>query len=235
MENKFDEFVSIVEKLRSETGCPWDREQTHNSLRQPMLEECYEAAEAIDLNDMENLCEELGDLLLLVVMQSRIAEENGEFSINDVLNGICDKMIFRHPHVFGNVKVNEPGEALQIWERMKMKEKHETKLSEGILRVPNAMPSTMRAEKVLKKAIKAGMEFPEGNELFQNLEQGMNEMKNMWNKGEKEHISNCFGKLMMNMICLSLFLKLNTENSLTNATNAFINRFISAEQDRNLS
>lgn len=120
----FKELTSIIEELRSDHGCPWDREQTHESLKKCMTEECQEALDAIDHKDMENLCEELGDVLLQVMLHSQIASENGHFTIDDVVDGLCKKMIRRHPHVFGDVKVNSPEESKRLWQEIKKQEKH---------------------------------------------------------------------------------------------------------------
>lgn len=119
----FEELIVVIAELRSDHGCPWDREQTHESLKVCLLEESGEVIQAIDSQDMENLCEELGDVLLQVMMHSQIAEEHGNFTINDVIDGVCEKMIRRHPHVFGNTKVNSPAESLALWDEIKKQEK----------------------------------------------------------------------------------------------------------------
>ena len=121
----FKDLVEITAKLRAEDGCPWDREQTFESLRKYMREEAEEAVQAVDKNDMENLCEELGDVLFQVMLNSQIAKEKGLFSIDDVIGGICEKMVRRHPHVFGDVKVSSPEESLALWQEIKKKEKAE--------------------------------------------------------------------------------------------------------------
>lgn len=119
----FDELIDIIAELRSDHGCPWDKEQTHDSLKKCLLEESDEVIQAIDKNDKENLCEELGDILLQVMLHSQIAKENGDFTIADVVDGICEKMIRRHPHVFGDVSVNSPEESLALWNAIKKQEK----------------------------------------------------------------------------------------------------------------
>ncbi len=234
----FEEFKRIIERLRAKDGCPWDREQTHESLRQAMLEECYEALEAIDRKDTENLKEELGDILLQIVMHSVIAEESGEFSLNDVIDGISTKMIRRHPHVFGTKEAGTSEQVLANWEEIKKKEKAETKPSEGLLRVPAALPANVRAEKVLKKAGKAGLELPDSEQTAEQIRrlletltqttQGVGESNRT--EGNSEEAEKQFGELMLQMIHLSGLLRINAENSLTKATDAFINRFVSAEQ-----
>ncbi len=152
----FDDLVQITKQLRSENGCPWDRKQTHESLRTCMKEEAYEVIEAIERHDMDNLKEELGDVLLQVTMHSEIASEQKEFTLDEVIDGICEKLIRRHPHVFGEQTVTKEEQLLDNWEEIKKKEKGEMTPLDGILRVPLALPACMRAQKVQKKAEKAG-------------------------------------------------------------------------------
>lgn len=152
-------LINILKVLRSPGGCPWDREQTHASIRNDTLEEAYEVAEAIDNNDAEALCEELGDMLLQVIFHSRIAEENNLFSYEDVVDGICRKLILRHPHVFGEVKVDTSGEVLDLWDSIKKEEKNQTSYTDTLKSVPKSFTAPMRAAKVQKRAKKAGERF----------------------------------------------------------------------------
>lgn len=237
-EYSFEEFKRIIERLRAKDGCPWDRVQTHASLRQAMLEECYEALEAIDRNDCENLKEELGDILLQIVMHSVIAEESGEFCLDDVIDGISAKMIRRHPHVFGTASAKDSEQVLENWEEIKKKEKAESWASEGILRIPAALPANVRAAKVLKKAGKAGLELGDAGLTMQRIQEGLETLardtglsEGAGNTGtDSETLERKFGELMLQMIHLSGILRINAENSLTKATNAFINRFVSVER-----
>lgn len=155
---QFLELLSIMQKLRSPEGCPWDRAQTHESIRSNMIEECYEAVEAIDTRDSALLREELGDVLLQVVFHAQIAAEEGTFSISDVLSELCGKLIARHEHVFGSHKANDADDALDRWEQAKRKTKSETTDAERLRAVPAALPALMRASKVQARAAKAG--FP---------------------------------------------------------------------------
>ena len=155
----FEDLIEIIKKLRSKDGCDWDKAQTHDSLRICMKEEAYEVIEAIECNDMDNLKEELGDVLLQVVMHSQIAKEEGVFTIEDVTSGICEKLIRRHPHVFGGVKVEGEAQVLENWEEIKRKEKKEQSPLDSMERVPLALPACMRAQKVQKYAEKAGYLF----------------------------------------------------------------------------
>ena len=158
-------LIEIIEILRSENGCAWDREQTHATLKKNMLEEAYEAVDAIDDNDCVHLKEELGDVLLQVVLHSQIAKEAGEFDIEDVAKGISDKLIHRHPHVFGDVRVKNTTEILQNWEKLKQEEKkHRKSLMDGISRAQSAL---MSAQKISKKAVSVGFEWPSENSLWE--------------------------------------------------------------------
>lgn len=230
----YEEFVEIIRKLRSKDGCPWDREQTHESLKSCLIEEAYEVIEGIDLlektKDPANLCEELGDVLLQVVMHSVIAEEEKNFTIQDVINGISEKMVRRHPHVFGDVVAETSSEVLENWEEIKKKEKEETSVSEGLARIPRAFPPTMRAAKVQKKVEKAGLQFSTYEEALNHVKQRLESLENARVSGNLDAFEGEFGDLLFGVVNLSRFLQLNVENSLTNATDKFINRFVSIEK-----
>lgn len=222
----FNDFYEIIQKLRSKDGCPWDREQTHDSLKTCLIEECYETIEAIDNQDMKNLCEELGDILLQVVMHSVIAQENHEFTLDDVISEVSEKMIRRHPHVFGDVTVHNSEDVVTNWEKIKQVEKKEGTIADEIIRVPKALPANIRAEKVQKKAAKAGMDFENQEQVFSKINEELNELQDAIKIGDKSIINEEFGDVLFSVINLSRFLQLNAENSLTNATNKFINRFV---------
>lgn len=222
----FDEFMDIIRKLRSKEGCPWDREQTHESLKTCLLEECYETIEAINNRDNENLCEELGDILLQVALHTAIAEEKTEFTIQDVITAEAEKMIRRHPHVFGDVIINNSEGVIKNWEEIKKQEKKTSNIVEELLGVPKAFPSTIRAEKIQRKAAKSGMDFEGYQQAFDKVYEELSELTEAIEIGDKSKIFEEFGDAMFSMINLSRFLQLNAENSLTNATNKFINRFV---------
>jgi tetrapyrrole methylase family protein/MazG family protein len=222
----FYEFTDIVRRLRSKEGCPWDREQTHASLRQCLIEECYEVVEAINNDDSANLCEELGDVLLQVVMHSVIAEEEKEFSIEDVISEVSRKMIRRHPHVFGDVKVKSSTEVLKNWDEIKKNEKEEADPKQELLNVPKALPANIRAEKIQKKAAKMGLNLGDSKDSLEDVTKSIERLGKAIEIGEKSLIFNEFGSMLFRMVKLSLVLQINAENSLTNATNKFINRLI---------
>ena len=170
-----EELIEVIKRLRAPDGCQWDREQTHETLRPNMLEEAYEAVDAIDDKDMEHLKEELGDVLLQVILHSQIASENGDFSIEDVAKGIKDKLIHRHPHVFGNVKVNSTSEILANWDKLKAEEKsHRKSAMDGISHSQSAL---MSAQKISKKAVKTGFEWEDEASLYECIFSEFEEFK----------------------------------------------------------
>lgn len=231
MEKKYDfkDFTDIIKILRSENGCPWDREQTHESLKQCMIEECYEVVDAINNEDMPNLREELGDVLLQVVMHAVIAEETNKFTIDDVIQDISEKMIRRHPHVFGAKQARTTEDVLQTWEQVKQEEKQEYTGADALNRIPRALPANIRAQKVQKKAAKFGMEFENYEQVLDKVYEELKELEEARKLGNNTQIEEEFGDLIFSIINLSRFLHINAENSLTNATDKFINRFVGVE------
>ena len=224
-----DDFVEVMKALRGENGCPWDRVQTHESLRMDMLEEAYEAANAIDNNDMANLCEELGDVLMQVVFHSRIEEEKGEdaaFTLEDVIRGIGEKMVYRHPHVFGNgeVKADTPEQVLVNWEALKKAEKDTKTQTDVMNSVPEALPALIRARKVQKKAADVGFDFPVTADAFKKVYEEVQELEAAANEGSGD-MEEEFGDVLFAMVNISRFLKINPEFALTKAIKKFINRF----------
>ncbi len=236
-----DDLVQVIRILRGENGCPWDRVQTHESIRQDMLEEAYEAADAIDKGNMENLCEELGDVLMQVVFHAEIEGEKGGFTIEDVIRGICEKMVYRHPHVFGNgeVQADTAEQVLVNWEELKKKEKHTETQTEVMKSVPDALPALIRARKVQKKAADVGFDFPDALGAIQKVYEEIQELEEavkLENGTEEEE----FGDILFALVNISRFLKINPEFALTKAIKKFINRFEYIEksallQGKNLS
>ena len=230
----YEEFLKVIEELRSEHGCPWDREQTHGSLKQCMLEEAYEVIDGItefeEKGDYKNLREELGDVLLQVVLHAQIAKEEGYFTMEDIVDEICEKMIRRHPHVFGTAAAENSKESLVLWEDIKKQEKKEETLADTLNRVAKAFPANIRAEKIQKKAAKSGFEFESMEQVLSKVKEELAELEEVIKENksaenpQNDRLNEEFGDLMFSMINLSRFLGLNAENSLTNATNKFINR-----------
>jgi len=157
----FDDLLSIMNTLRAPNGCPWDREQDHKSIRRNFIEEVYEACEAIDNDDDRLLCEELGDVLLQVVFHAKIASDRGAFSIDEVCDGICKKLILRHPHIFGNSNLDTSDQVLDMWEQIKRQEKKQETVSQAIDQIAKTLPALIYAEKVQKKAVKSGIKMTE--------------------------------------------------------------------------
>ena len=227
MENKkhtFSDLIAIINRLRGEGGCPWDMVQTHESLKTAMIEEAYEAVDAINNSDMKNLCEELGDVLLQVVFHSQIALEEGEFDINDVISTVCEKMISRHTHIFGSDKADTPEEVIETWERNKIKEKGYKTHTESIRSVPKALPALLRARKVQKRAAEAGLDFKDEKEAVEKFFEEISEFMEESRK-KNGNINEEFGDLLFSAVNISRFFKINPEFSLTNSIEKFINRF----------
>lgn len=235
----FEDFIQIMDKLRGEGGCSWDRVQTHHSLKKCMLEEAYEVVEAIDNNDMANLCEELGDVLLQVVFHAKIESENKQFDINDVIDGISKKMISRHTHIFSNDVANTPEEVAQNWEQIKKKEKALNTQTEVLKSVPKALPSLMRASKVQSKASEVGFDFSDIDGAIEKVKEETEELKAALSI-ENGNVEEEFGDILFSLVNIARFLQLNPEFALTKATEKFINRFEYVEksaisQSNNLS
>ena len=221
-----ERLIEIIEILRSENGCKWDREQTHTSLRRNMLEEAYEAVDAIDDNDAKHLKEELGDVLLQVVLHSQIAKEEKTFDIEDVAKGISDKLIHRHPHVFGDVKVASTQEILDNWEKLKKEEKpHRTSIMDGISKSQAAL---MSAQKISKKAVGVGFEWPNEESLYDCVYSEIKEFKEAKTQEEKEDE---LGDILFAVVNLARWNKIDAEQALLTANRKFVSRFKAMEQN----
>ena len=222
------ELIEVMAMLRSENGCQWDREQTHQSLRPNMIEEAYEAVDAIDSNDMKHLKEELGDVLLQVVLHSQIASEAGSFNIDDVAQGIKEKLIRRHPHVFGDVEVSSTEEILENWEQIKKQEKsHRTSVMDGISKSQSAL---MSAQKISKKAVKVGFEWDCEKTLYDCLYSEIDEFKEACQGSDSEHIEEEMGDILFSVVNLARWNKLDAEQALLKANKKFIKRFKKMEE-----
>ena len=226
----FDDLIDIMKILRGDGGCPWDRAQTHQSIKYCLLEEACEAMEAMDKKSPDDFADELGDVLLQVVFHSEMAEETGTFSIQDVLNHICGKLISRHTHIFGNDKTNNTNEALDLWEENKKAEKGLRTQSELMHDVCSYLPALMRAAKVQKKAAKVGFDWEDASGAFEKLTEETEELKAAVKAGSSENIEEELGDLLFSCVNVSRFLDVNPEEALKNATNKFISRFEKVEQ-----
>lgn len=224
-----NDLREIMKELRSEHGCPWDKVQTHESIRMDVLEEAYEVAEAIDSADPALLKEELGDLLLQVVFHSELEDEQNSFNFDDVCDGICKKLVYRHPHVFGDIKLNTPEEVLKNWDVLKSKSKNEEKASDRLKSVPKLLPALMRGEKVGKRAANAGMDFSSTNEVIARLRSEIDELEGAIKAESDIKIEEELGDILFSCTNLSRFLKKDSEKALTFAINKFIIRFSGVE------
>ena len=226
-----DDLVEIVKLLRSPGGCPWDIEQTHSSIRMDFIEEVYEAVEAIDNNDTELLREELGDVLLQVVFHTQIEREKGTFDLNAVCDEVCRKMIVRHPHVFGEVKVSGTGEVLNNWESIKQETKGQTTYTETLESVAGSLPALLRAQKVGKRAAKSGMDFADARSAIDNICGELSELNNAVASGDCDNIADELGDVLFSCVNAARKLGVNSEECLTAATEKFIRRFAAVENE----
>ncbi len=225
-----EDLIDIVEILRSPEGCPWDREQDHKSIRRDFLEETYEVIEAINKNDKELLLEELGDVLLQVVFHTQIEREQGTFQLNDVADGVCKKMIERHPHVFGQVKADTSAEVLENWDAIKKQTKKQKSQTESMLSIPREFPALMRADKVQKKAAKVGFDWDSIDGAFDKVSEELNELKTAVKNNDCENMHEELGDLLFSVVNVSRFIGVDSEESLTGATDKFIDRFSKVEK-----
>ncbi len=224
----FDDLVTVVELLRSEGGCPWDREQTHKSIRNDFIEETYEVIEAIDTEDPVLLREELGDVLLQVVFHARIEEEQDVFGMDEVAHDICAKLIHRHPHVFGTLSVENSAEVLRNWDAIKGEEKQRITLTDTLRAIPPMYPALMRAQKVGKKA--ACFDFESTEAVYDKLDEEIAEVKAAAASGDKDAVAEELGDLLLTVTSLARKLGVKSEEALYHATNKFIDRFEIVEQ-----
>lgn len=211
----FQDLIKVMEELRQK--CPWDREQTHESLKKYLIEETYEVLDAIDSKDDEKLKEELGDLLLQVVFHSQIAKERNAFDINDVIDNLVKKLIERHPHVFGNAS---PEDVLKNWEKKKM-EKRES-IFEGI---PKHLPALMRSQKLQDRASQVGFDFQHINQVFDKIQEEIEELKESLKNNDRENIKHEIGDILTAVVELARFVDVNAEEALQEANDRFIKRF----------
>ncbi|KAB3531851.1 bifunctional methyltransferase/pyrophosphohydrolase YabN [Alkaliphilus serpentinus] len=218
-------LIDIMERLRHKDGCPWDIQQTHETLKPYLVEEAYEVLEAIDLEDDLLLEEELGDLLLQVVFHSQIAKERGAFNIKDVIRGICEKLVYRHPHVFLDVKVEDSEGALDSWEEQKRQEKHIKSHTESMISIPKELPALMRADKIQRKAAKVGFDWDNPQDVINKIHEELQELLEAQEKGNPVEIKEEGGDLLFAVVNLLRFYKVEPEDALRSTINKFLKRF----------
>ena len=224
--NEFDKLIDIVKKLRAPDGCPWDRKQTLYSLKDALIEETCELIDALDNKDIENIKEELGDVLLHVVFHSQTACEDGLFNIEDVICGINEKLIRRHPHVFKNEHYETAEQVKERWDEIKKEENKDKTAPDSILdKVPKSLPSLMQAEKLQKKASKYGFDWENPEQVFKKLQEELNELHDAYKEKNKEHISEELGDVIFVLSRLATHLDISADESLRKVNNKFRGRF----------
>lgn len=232
-----DDLLRIMEILRGPGGCPWDAEQNHESIKKSFIEETYEVIEAINKKDKDLLQEELGDVLLQVVFHAEMEKEIGSFDFSDVADGICKKLIERHPHVFGEVKVNGTDEVLSNWDDIKRKSKGQKTQGSSMMKVPRELPALMRAQKIQSKAKKAGFDWDDMSGAFDALESEIKELKEAVNSKNSDAIEDEFGDVLFSCVNIARFIGVDSEEALTRANDKFMSRFLVVEklaEERNI-
>jgi tetrapyrrole methylase family protein/MazG family protein len=226
-----ERLLEVMRRLRAPDGCPWDREQTHESLKSDLIEEAYEVIDAIESGSVSHLEEELGDLLLQVVFHSQISGENGHFEFSDVADAIIDKLERRHPHVFGEVKVSDAGEVLQNWDAIKKAEKQEGDRPGSIVSgIPKHLPALQKAHQVQKRAARAGFDWDHIDDVFAKLHEEIEEVKEAINRNHEQDIRAELGDLLFSVVNVSRFLGHNPEELLNHNIRKFVGRFQMVEE-----
>lgn len=223
------DLVEIMRILRAPGGCPWDAEQTHESIKKNLIEETYEVIEAINKNDKDLLCEELGDTLMQVVFHAQMEKEAGSFDFDDVSDGVCKKLIERHPHVFGEVAVSGVDDVLTNWDAIKRKTKGQKSTTESMQSVPRELPALMRATKLQKKAADVGFDWNDVSGALDKLEEEIGELRQAITNKDKENMTEELGDILFSAVNVSRFIKTDAEEALTAASDKFLSRFTKVE------
>lgn len=225
-----NDLQRIMALLRGEGGCPWDREQTHASIRKNLIEEAYEAAEAIDQNDMALLREELGDVLLQVVFHAQMEDEQGSFTLNDVADEVCRKLILRHPHVFGDVQADTADKVLENWDAIKKQSKGQETFTDTLRSVPRVLPALMRAQKIGHRAARAGMDHRDAAEALRDLRAEVDELAEAMEQGIDTRIRDELGDVLFSCANIARHLHMDAEEALGASAEKFMERFARVEQ-----
>ncbi len=223
-----DDLRLIVKALRGENGCPWDKVQTHATLRKDFIEEVYEAVEAIDCESPEMLREELGDVLLQVVFHADIEEDEGRFNLDDVADEVCKKLVERHPHVFGELRLDTPDEVLKSWDSIKKEKKQQT-YTDTLNAVPKVFPALMRSQKLQKRASRAGMDFESEQKAFESLKSEVREAEEALASNDKDAVAEELGDILFSCVNVARLSGLDAEELLTASCEKFISRFTAVE------
>lgn len=227
---KVQDLVEIMRMLRAPGGCPWDAEQTHESIKKNLIEETYEVIEAINKDDKELLCEELGDLLMQVVFHAQMEQEAGCFDFDTVSDGVCKKLIERHPHVFGEVTVGSVDDVLTNWDAIKRKTKKQKTTTESMLSVPRELPALIRATKLQKKAADVGFDWDDVSGALDKLEEEISELRRAIEINDRNNMEEELGDVLFSAVNVSRFIKTDAEEALTAANDKFLSRFTKVEK-----
>ncbi len=219
------DYIALVARLRAKDGCPWDQVQTHESLRRSMLEEAYECVEALEEGDLAHMREELGDVLLQVLFHADIEREAGNFDIDDIADAACKKLVYRHPHVFGDVSADTPDKVLDTWEAVKRKERAQSTTASAMDTVPKGLPALWRAEKIQNKAAKAGFDWPDVSGAMDKLREEVGELQQGIDADDLENIAEELGDVIFSAINVARFYKLDPEMLMHKSCEKFIRRF----------
>jgi tetrapyrrole methylase family protein/MazG family protein len=220
----FEQLIAIMKRLRGPGGCPWDAEQTHESLTRYLLEETYEVIEAIDAKTPEHIKEELGDLLLQPVFHAAIAEEAGTFTMNDIITTLCDKLVRRHPHVFGDLQIADSAAQIENWEQIKKTEKG-TERASALSGVPPHLPALLKAQKITEKAARVGFDWEHVDQVMAKVLEELHEFEEAMAAGDNEHMEAELGDLLFAIVNLGRFLSINPEEALRKTITRFQSRF----------
>ena len=227
-----DRLVNIMARLRGPDGCPWDREQTHQSLKPYLIEETYEALDAIDREDDDGLLDELGDVLLQIVFHAQLAREKARFTLEDVAAATSEKLIRRHPHVFGSTTANTPGQVVENWEAIKSREKREKGRSPSILEgIPRQLPALFRARRVQERAARSGFDWTDTDEVVDKVREEVDEFLEAWRDADNKGVEEELGDLLFSLVNLARFLKVCPEEALRKTVGKFEDRFRYIERE----
>ena len=225
-----EDLVEIIRLLRTPEGCPWDREQSHESIKKNFIEETYEVIEAINKDNPAMLREELGDVLMQVLLHAQMEQEKGNFDFHDIVNELAQKLVIRHPHVFGNEHCENAEEVLVTWDRVKTETKNQTTITEAMEAIPKELPALMRAQKIQKKAAKVGFDWDNIQGVLAKVVEETSEVMDAYHIGMQADIDAEFGDLLFAVVNLSRFLRSDPEESLTRASDKFSRRFAGMER-----
>ncbi len=228
VDKKLNDLAEIMDRLRGEDGCPWDKEQTHDSLKPFLIEEAYEVTEAIESGDPEAIKEELGDLLFQIVFHARIAKERGEFALGDVINHVAEKMVRRHPHVFGEQQAMDAADALSQWERIKAAEKKRESILGGI---PKSLPTLARARRIQERAARVGFDWPHSEDVWKKVDEEWRELQEARLNNDRAGVEEEMGDVMIALVNLGRFIGVDADEALRKSIEKFVRRFGEIERE----